>query len=361
MPRIRVLLVFLTCALLLGAPAAHGAGSSLVVSQVYAGGGNTGATYANDFVELLNRGSSALDLTGWSIQYATASGTAWQATSLAGTLPAGHYYLVQLASAAAVGSTLPTPDATGTTNLAASGGKVALVHDTSALSCGATAGSCSAVATIADLVGWGGAGDYEGSAAAPALGATTAAVRADAGCTDSNANASDFTAAAPTPRNSASPAAACGGGTTTSSVAKDASVDVDIQSALSLSLDHPSLSFGSASTGQTPAALPEHVTVTSNDTAGYALTVHRTAFVPSDLPLGIGASAPTGGTLGSGVGASLVPIPIAAAADLLVGTAAAPSAASGDVWTTNVGFTAPLPSVAAGRYTATVTYTVIGR
>ena len=54
-------------------------------------------------------------------------------------------------------------------------------------------------------------------------------------------------------------------------------------------------------------------------------------------------------------------IPIAPATDLLVGTKAARSAAAGDVWDTRVGFVSPLPAVAAGRYTATVTFTVVGR
>ena len=54
-------------------------------------------------------------------------------------------------------------------------------------------------------------------------------------------------------------------------------------------------------------------------------------------------------------------IPIAPAADLLIGTTTAPSSAAGDAWATNVGFVSPLPFVAPGRYTATVTFTVIGR
>jgi serine protease Do len=45
---------------------------------------------------------------------------------------------------------------------------VAVVRDGAALTCGATAGSCSAVPLVADLVGYGGATDFEGAAPAPA-------------------------------------------------------------------------------------------------------------------------------------------------------------------------------------------------
>jgi predicted extracellular nuclease len=122
MPRVRRLATLLFAAALLLAPAARSASSDIVVSQVYAGGGNSGATYTNDFVELFNRGSSAIDLSSWSIQYASASGTTWQATALSGSVQPGRYYLVQLASAAAIGLPLPAPDAIGTSNLAVSGG-----------------------------------------------------------------------------------------------------------------------------------------------------------------------------------------------------------------------------------------------
>src|SRR5262249_10309639 len=46
------------------------ANSTVVISQVYGGGGNTGATLTNDFVELFNRGQTAVNVTGWSVQYA---------------------------------------------------------------------------------------------------------------------------------------------------------------------------------------------------------------------------------------------------------------------------------------------------
>ena len=56
----------------------------------------------------------------------------------------------------------------------------------------------------------------------------------------------------------------------------------------------------------------------SNNAAGYALTVHRSAFAPADLPLGLAASAPSGGQLGGSLGGgAMAPIPIPPAPDLL--------------------------------------------
>src|SRR6266516_4338477 len=205
----RVLLLAFLAALLLFPSGARAGASDVVVSQIYGGGGNAGATFRNDYVELFNTGSGTVDLSGWTVQYATAAGTTWQATALSGSIQPGRSYLVQLASSAAVGAPLPTPDATGSTNLAVSGGKFALVHDAAPIACGASAGSCSANPLVEDLLGYGSATDYEGAGAAPGLSSTLAALRAGAGCVDTDSNSADFATAAPAPRNSASPAAAC--------------------------------------------------------------------------------------------------------------------------------------------------------
>ena len=363
MRRIRQLLT-LTCAVaLVVVPAARSASSQMVVSQVFAGGGNSSAQYANDFVELFNRGGTTVDLSTWSIQYSSSSGTTWQVTALSGSMPPGDHYLVQLASAAAVGAQLPTPDATGTSNLAVSGGKIALVRSSTPLGCGASAGSCSADPLVEDLIGYGSATDYEGGGPAPAISNTTAALRAGDGCIDTDTNSSDFSAAAPTPRNSAAAGTPCSAPPPPSGgVSENATVDVDIQPVLSIALERPSISFGQAASGETPSPVSERVTVTSNHATGYALTVHRSTFLPADLPLGLSAAAPSGGQLGGQfAGGAMVPIPIAPAPDLLIGTTSGPSAPAGDGWATNVGFVSPLPVVAPGHYTATVTFTVIGR
>src|SRR6266568_8663685 len=219
-----LLLAFLVALLLF--PTAAGAGaSSVVVSQIYGGGGNAGATLRNDYVELFNGGSGTVDLSSWTVQYATASGTTWQTTALSGTIAAGRYYLVQLASNSDVGAALPPADATGTSNLGGTSGKIALVRGGAALTCGASAGSCSTDPLVEDFVGYGSASDFEGTGSAAGLSNTSAAFRANEGCTDTGDNATDFAAATPAPRNTASPAHVSAGGP---SPGQNGSVNVDL-------------------------------------------------------------------------------------------------------------------------------------
>jgi hypothetical protein len=359
-----LLLVPLVLALLGASSAARAGGgsTSLVVAQLYASGGNSGATYANDYVEVFNRGSSSIDLSGWTLQYASAASASWSATPLSGTVAPGRAYLVELASGGANGIALPAADATGTTNLAATGGKVAVVDDTTPLTCGATAGSCGSATAIADLVGYGGAADYEGTGAAPAPDATSAIARAAGGCTDTDSNANDFATIAAAPANSSAAASPCSGGGGSSSFSASASVRVQVQPVIAIALGQPTLDFGALAAGATAPLVSEGVTVTSNDAAGYSLTAHRSAFTPRDLPLGLAASAPSGGALATGISPTVpAALPIAPASDLVIGSTSAAAPAAGDVWATKIGFTAPLPSVPAGQYTATVTYTVIPR
>ncbi|MEO8349763.1 MAG: lamin tail domain-containing protein [Acidobacteriota bacterium] len=203
-------------------PSAGAVSPNVVISQVYGGGGNASATYTHDYIELFNRGTTTVSLAGWSLQYASATGTGnfgsttTQITPLSGSIAPGQYVLVQEASNAAVGSPLPTPDITDSSPIAmaAGAGKVALVNTTTPLGCnGSLTQPCSpaALATIVDLVGYGNANFFEGSAAAPTLSAILAAFRAASGCTDSDNNSADFTAATPSPRNSASTFNVCSG------------------------------------------------------------------------------------------------------------------------------------------------------
>ncbi|MDO8362768.1 MAG: ExeM/NucH family extracellular endonuclease [Actinomycetota bacterium] len=185
----------------------------VVISQVYGGGGNTGAPYQNDFVELFNRGTSAASLAGMSVQYASAAGTGnfGSPVALSGSLAPGQYYLVRQAAGAGAGVALPVADAVGSTAMSATAGKVALVSQTAALACNGGSAACSPaqLALIKDLVGFGTTANFYEGAPAPTLSNSTAAVRLANGCTETDNNASDFAASAPTPRNTSSPTNAC--------------------------------------------------------------------------------------------------------------------------------------------------------
>src|SRR5690606_13096835 len=95
--------------------------------------------------------------------------------------------------------------------MAAASGKVVLARTTTGLDCNGGSTPCTPeqTALIADLVGYGSANFSEGTPA-PTLNNTTAALRAGGGCTDTDDNGADFTAGAPAPRTSATPAAPCG-------------------------------------------------------------------------------------------------------------------------------------------------------
>lgn len=242
--------------------------AQVVISQYYGGAGcGTAAcsTYGNDYIELFNAGSSPVTLNNYSVQYESSGGTAaWQSTNLAAstTISAGGYLLVAEGGNTNGVNTLPTADVTGSLNMSATDGTVALVNSQTKLTCTFTLGNCGSDASIVDLVGFGSAKIYRGSAAAPAPSKTTADLRASNGCTNTNDNSSDFTAGTANPRNSASPTNVCGGG--------------------------PPVLSGSGSAS--PASVPNDATTTttlsvvvSNGTAPYTVTADLSLIGGSNL------------------------------------------------------------------------------
>jgi hypothetical protein len=187
--------------------------ATLVISQVYGGGGNTSATYTNDFVEIFNRGTTTVDfsVTPYSAQYAAAtSNFSTNKTNItSGLLLPGHYFLVQGASNGAVGISLPNADASGTINLAATAGKVALVVGTTSL----TGSGCPLSAAIVDFLGYGSTANCSESAPTAVSGTNSNArsVIRTVSCTDTNNNSADFSnpTTAPVARNTATAPAIC--------------------------------------------------------------------------------------------------------------------------------------------------------
>lgn len=179
--------------------------TGIVISQVYGGGGNSGATYRNDFIELFNRGNASVNVNGWSVQYTSSTGTSWSKTDLPNVaIPAGGYLLIQQSSSGANGALLPAADVTGSIMMAAGAGKVALLSTNSLITAGTT---CPAAV---DVVGYGTGTDCSESSPTATLSATNAAIRKANGCTETDNNSADFATGTPTPRNSASPVNVCG-------------------------------------------------------------------------------------------------------------------------------------------------------
>jgi hypothetical protein len=171
--------------------------AAVIINEVYGGGASTNTTtsYQQDFVELYNNGTSAVDITGYTLQYGSATG-AFPTTTASNSvtfpsfsLPAGGYFLVAGASNTTPGAALPTPDATSGIQAAATAGKLQLLDSTGAQ---------------VDLVGYGTTANlFEGSAAATSPSITTSISRT--GGIDTNQNSLDFTAGAPTPTASGVP------------------------------------------------------------------------------------------------------------------------------------------------------------
>ena len=224
---------------------AEAASSGAVINEVYGGGGNSGATLTNDFIELANAGSGAATLDGWSVQYISASPgatTTWQVTPLTGSLPGGGLYLIGEAAGTGGTTGLPATQASGSINMSGTSGTVALVDNSTPLTC-KTAADCAADSDIVDLAGYGTAVIHEGSADAPGLSNTTSAQRITT--TDTDQNGTDFTAASPTPGAPTAGGGGTGGGGTPGPLAIH-----DIQGA----------GFGSAQNGQTVTNVPGIVT-----------------------------------------------------------------------------------------------------
>jgi uncharacterized protein len=195
---------FAACLLL----CAGSAQAQVVISQAYSGGGEPGATYRSDFIELHNIGNTSVDVTGWSVQYADANSAAWARTLLNGSIPGGGYLLVPALSGGVSGAELPPPDALPTFQMNVAAGKVALVKDQNLIG-----QSCitSPSLTIADFVGYGDAdcGEYAPTSAPTP---TNAIGRIGNGCTDRNSNPIDFALIAPNPKNSQSTPQLCNPG-----------------------------------------------------------------------------------------------------------------------------------------------------
>lgn len=217
---------------------------SVVISEVYGGGGNGSAPFKNDFIELYNRTASPISLAGWSVQYAGATGSTWQVTPLTGSIGPGKYYLVAEAAGTSCstlpcGVDLPAPDAAGSILMNGTAGKVALVQNSTPLT-----GSCPTGLPISDFVGYGTTANCsEGSGPTPTPSNTTAVIRLAEGSTDTDNNAADFATGAPDPDNSADVAP-----TVTNTTPANGAANVLVSSNIDVTFSEPVNASGSSFT-----------------------------------------------------------------------------------------------------------------
>ena len=175
--------------------------AAVIIHEVYGGGGNSGAAVKHDFLELYNTTNAPVDLAGWSVQYASSSGTNWSGLiPLTGSIAAKSTFLIQGATGTAgAGARLPDADATSTLDMSGANGNVALSTASAKLTC--LGAACASDPAIVDLVGYGTGANFAGAAPAPAASNSTSVSRT-AGVNSAN-NVADFTAGAPSPTNAA--------------------------------------------------------------------------------------------------------------------------------------------------------------
>lgn len=178
--------------------------NDLVISEVYGGGGTSTGAYRYDFIELFNRGSAPVSLSGKSLQYASETGTSWTVNALTGTVQPGRYFLVRMGSQGTGGVALPTADDTGLSSLSSTAGKVALVSNMTQLM-----GACPTSANIIDLVGYGMNTNCSEGMSTPNTTASSSVRRGGNGCFETDNNRNDFTVGTPTPKNAAAAAVNC--------------------------------------------------------------------------------------------------------------------------------------------------------
>ncbi|MDY5785596.1 lamin tail domain-containing protein, partial [Corynebacterium sp.] len=157
-------------------------GSTVVISEVYGGGGNNGSVYSNDFVELYNPTDIDIEITGWTLKQKSSKGNVGTSVVLSGVVPAGSHFLIQGAAGSATTGELPAADLEATFNFSGSSAIAELIDATS---------------ERVDLVGWGTTAEFETAPAAGTQNATSIQ-RLDP-ATDTDDNSADFAPGAPTP------------------------------------------------------------------------------------------------------------------------------------------------------------------
>lgn len=279
------------------------AGGSVVICELYGGGGGGTSVIKNDYVVLFNRSASPVSIKDWSLQYSSATGNSWSSgkvplTNIV-TLAAGQYYSVKF-SAGTVGSDFTSDWTNSAISMAAGSGKIALVNTTNTL--GAYPNpltNAAAAAMVADIVSYGAATPTEGSPESTVLSVSLAAHRATSGCQDTDNNVADFSSFTVTtgyiPNNSSTAVNVCANAPIapyiiTQPVSQAAWITTNVTFTVQAGGD-PTLSYIWKTNGVALVNSPPHVNgatsstlvlsnVTAADNATYTVTVHSSTTAP---------------------------------------------------------------------------------
>lgn len=199
---------------------AQTADSNIRISQIYTRGGEAGATFQNDYIELFNRGNVDVDISGWTISIANFTGTppniqiSSSGIKLSNAIPMiispGRHLLIKFGGSGTNGQALSDSDINlNPMPISETGGQIVLVAKDKTLPFGYCPAAPDLTGVVVDYVGYGTAICYEGTVtlAPPPDKALT---RINGGCTDNNDNLADFSFATPNPRTRQDAATPCG-------------------------------------------------------------------------------------------------------------------------------------------------------
>ncbi|HYW70148.1 MAG TPA: lamin tail domain-containing protein, partial [Pyrinomonadaceae bacterium] len=181
------------------------AASDIRISQIYTRGGEAGATFQPDFIEIFNAGTTTININGWGIIVDTFEGSTEQAVGARYTsdtlVTPGMHLLIRFATAGNSGQPLTgvLPTVTST-SLGSTSGKIFLLSPSQTQTTGCPT-SIGPSGTVSDLLGYGPTTCSEGSPAPAPPAANKSITRVNGNCLDTDNNSTDFTVTDPNPRN----------------------------------------------------------------------------------------------------------------------------------------------------------------
>ena len=196
------------------------ADSNIRISQIYTRGGESGAAYQNDYIELFNRGNVDVDINGWSLNISNFAGTPpniqISSTGIKLSNPngiviaPGKHLLIKFGGSGSGGQPINNPDINlNPMPISEVGGQIVLIAKDKTLPLSYCPAAPDLTGVVVDYVGYGTAICYEGTVTL-APGPDQSLTRVGGGCTDNNNNLADFSFATPTPRTRADAATPCG-------------------------------------------------------------------------------------------------------------------------------------------------------